>query len=135
MNLRALSNRMTRRVNPNLSALHYRSAGYSTAPSGKRGAFHEQPVPIVVQMQALTKKEIEHLDALNLSNATTAVYANRQLTGIDRLTGSGGDLITFDDVPAVPPELRSTRWLVTAVLEGWTGAGWCRAALTRQQNP
>lgn len=132
MNLRGMANRLTQGVNPNLPALFHEADGYSTAPSGKREPFFKQPVPLTVQMQALGKKEIEHLDALNISDATTAVYANRQLTPVDRLTGSGGDKIEFDEDAKVPAQLRGTIWLVTAVLEGWVSNGWCKAALTRQ---
>lgn len=132
VNLRAQANRATRGINPNLPAIHRRSEGYSTLPSGKREPFYAQPEAVTVQVQALSKKEIEHLDSLNLSNSTTAIYADRQLTGIDRATGSGGDLITFDDSAKIPEGLRGTKWLITAVLEAWVSGGWCKAAATRQ---
>jgi hypothetical protein len=135
MSLRAISNRATRGINPNLPALHHRSDGWDTTPSGKREPLYAQPEAFTVQVQALSKKEIEHLDALNLSNSTTAIYADRQLTGIDRLTGSGGDLVEFDDDAKIPEALRGTLWLVTAVLEGWVSGGWCKAAATRQKVP
>lgn len=132
MNLRGIANRATRGINPNLAALHSRSDGYTTAPSGKREPLYHLPEVATVQVQALSKKEIEHLDALNLSNSTTAIYADRQLTGIDRATGSGGDRITFDDSATIPAGLRGTTWLITAVLEAWVSGGWCKAAATRQ---
>lgn len=122
MNIRALANRATTRINPNVSATVLVSTGYATADSGKRTPTYADPVAARIQMQALSKKEIEHLDALNFSNATAAVYADMQLSGIDRVTGSGGDLVTIG----------SDTWLVIAVLEGWTGAGWCKAAVARQ---
>lgn len=132
MNLRAAANRLTRGINPNLPALFYEANGYTTGRAGKREPSYRAPVSISVQMQALSKKEIEHLDSLNISDATSAVYADRQLTGVDRLTKSGGDRIAFGSGPGIPSPLRNTTWLVTAVLEGWVTNGWCKAAVTRQ---
>lgn len=122
MNLRAIANRSTSGVNPNVSATVQVSTGYTTASNGKQAPSYAAPAPAVVQRQALTKKEVEHLDSLNLSNATVAFYANLQLSGVDRTTGSGGDLITTG----------GETFLVIAVLEGWTTAGWCKVAAARQ---
>lgn len=122
MNLRGIANRATGAINPNVSATLRRSTGYSTATNGKQIPGYAADTPISVQMQALTKKEIDHLDGMNFSNVTTGIYADVQLTGTDRTTGSGGDLVTIG----------GDTWLVIAVLEGWTVAGWCKAAIARQ---
>jgi hypothetical protein len=125
VNLRGIANTMTRGVNPNIQATLRVSTGY-----GKDAAYRQMPtyadaVPVVLQAQALSKKEIEHLDSMNMSNATRAVYANRPLTGVDRVKGSGGDLLTFG----------GEVWLVIAVLEDWSlTAGWCKAAVARQAD-
>jgi hypothetical protein len=122
MNLRGIANRLTSIVNPNVAATLHVSTGYGTSPSGRQIPVYAAPLPLTVQVQALSKRELEHLAEMNISDATRAVYADRQLTGVDRKTGSGGDLIDLPD----------GTYLVTAVLEGWTTAGWCKAALTRQ---
>lgn len=123
MNLRALANNATRTVNPNVSATVARSTGYTTAATGKQQPTYAPPAPIEIQVQALSKREIEHLDGMNLSNATTAFYANAQLSGVDRVKQSGGDLVTFG----------GDTWLVIATLEDWTlTAGWCKVAVARQ---
>lgn len=122
MNLRGVANRLTRSINPNVQARLHVSAGYETAASGRQEPAYLKPAVINVQAQALSKKELEHLAEMNISNATRAVYADRQLSGVDRVSGSGGDLIDLPD----------GSYLVVAVLEGWTTAGWCKAALTRQ---
>lgn len=124
MNLRGIANRLTSVVNPNVSATVRISTGYTTSGSGKQVPTYAAPALVTVQMQALTKKEIEHLDSMNLSNAQVALYADLQLTGVDRTKGSGGDLVT----------IAGETWLVTAVLEGWTVAGWCKVAATRQMS-
>ena len=122
VNLRAAANRLTSAINPNVTATLYVSHGYVTNAAGKPIPAYDPPAQLIVQTQALTKRELEHLAEMNISDATRSVYANRQLTGVDRVQQSGGDLLDMAD----------GRWLVTAVLEGWTTAGWCKAALTRQ---
>lgn len=124
MNIRGMANAATSAINANIAAALEVYTGLTTAASGRRTPTYAAPVAITVQMQALTKKEIEHLDALNISNAESTVYANRQLSGIDRTTQSGGDILT----------IAGEKWLVVAVLEGWVGSGWCKAAISRQMG-
>lgn len=121
MNLRTTANRLTRRVNPNMAAQVKVCTGYTTSASGKRAPAYAATANLTIQMQALEKSEIEHLDALNFSHCTTAIYADRVLTGVDRTTQSGGDLILVG----------GDTWLVTTVLEQWSGQ-WCKVAATRQ---
>lgn len=121
MNLRAIANRATSGINPNVTAVALISTGYTTTPSGKQVPEYAAPVLVQIQTQALTKKEIEHLDSMNFSNATLAIYSNLQLTGVDRTRNSGGDLLTID----------GESWLVVAVLEAWR-VGWCKVAAARQ---
>lgn len=134
MNLRGIANRATTRINRNLPAEALICTGYGTAASGKRTATYAEPVEITAQVQALTKDEIRHLDAQNIAGTETAAYVNRQLSSIDRDTGSGGDVVLFGHQPTVPVELRGSAWVVTAVLEAWTTAGWSRVGLTRQMS-
>lgn len=127
VNLRAAANAATSTINPNLAAVARICTGY--APGNHASGYKQVPAyaadaPVAVQVQALTKKEIEHLDALNISTAERAVYASLQLTGVDRTTKTGGDLLLFE----------GATWLVLAVLEGWTTAGWCKVAVQRQMD-
>lgn len=121
MNLRAIANRMTAGVNPNVAAVALISTGPTTLANGKQSPGYASPAPVTIQVQALTKKEVEHLDSMNFSNATIALYADVQLTGVDRTKNSGGDLVQFD----------GDTWLVIAVLESWR-VGWCKVAAARQ---
>lgn len=124
MNLRAIANAATQGVNPNIVATLTASTGYTTAANGKQVPTYAASVPITIQAQRLTSKEVEHLDSMNMSSATRAVYANTQLSGVDRVKGIGGDLLTFG----------GDTWLVIAVLEDWSlTAGWCKAAVARQR--
>lgn len=130
MNLRAIANRATSRINPNVPATLYRSTGWTKDASYRQVPSYGAPEAITVQVQALTQKELEHLDRLNISNGQASLFINTQLSSVDRPSQSGGDKVAFgSDAPAA---LRGQTWLVVAVLEGWVGSGWCKAAITSQ---
>ena len=122
INVRGIANTATSTVNSNLTVGWRRYAGYVTGTAGKVTPSYAVAVPLVCQVQALSRKDVEHLDAMNLSRCERAVYAYGQLGAMDRAAQTGGDILVFED----------GEWLVTAVLEGWTTAGWCKVALTRQ---
>lgn len=125
MNLRAIANRLTSAVNPNVAATLYVSAGYVTDGAGRQTPAYQAPEILTVQAQSLTKRELEYLAQMSISNATRSIFASRLLSGLDRTTQSGGDLLDMTD----------GRWLVTATLEDWTlTSGWCKVALTRQTD-
>ena len=123
VNVRAIANRATQGVNPNITATLRAYTGRTTTPSGKQVPGYAPAAPVVLQAQAMTKKDIEHTSGLNISRVDRVVYADVQLTGVDRARSEGGDLLVFE----------GKTWLVTAVLEDWTStAGWCKVALTQQ---
>lgn len=132
MNLRAIANRLTSGVNPNVVAQAQICTGYDTAATGKRTPRYATPVPVIAQFQALSKKEIEHLDAIGVAGTETAAYVDMQLSSIDRPGQTGGDMLLLGTDAATPQSLRGTKWWVTAVLEGWATSGWCKVGLTRQ---
>lgn len=134
INVRSMANRTTRAVNPNISVTLQRSTGWTKNASYQQVPSYSAPETIMVQVQALTQTEIQHLDKLNISNGQASVYADTQLSSVDRPSQSGGDLITFGTDAATPAPLRGQTWLVVALLEGWVGSGWCKAAITSQMT-
>lgn len=124
MNLRALANRSTRTINPNLSGTVRVCTGYTTAATGKRVATYAAPVPATLQVQSLSIKDHEHLQALNITTAERSVFCDLQLSAVLRPDGTGGDLMQFEDAV----------WLVVAVLEGWTTSGWGKYAVVQQMD-
>lgn len=130
--LRSMANRVTSGINPNVPAMLLVSTGYTTNTAGLQEPSYASPAGVSVQVQALTQKELQHLDKLNITNGQAGVFIDRQLNSANRTTGSGGDVFQFADDAAIPADLRISEWLVVAVLEGWPGSGWCRAAITRQ---
>lgn len=134
MNVRGIANRMTSAVNPNIVATLRRSTGYAKDDSYRQVPTYAADEPITVQVQSLTQKEIQHLDKLNISNGQASVYADTQLSSVDRPSQSGGDLIVFGTDARTPAGLRGQTWLVVALLEGWPGSGWSKAAITSQMT-
>lgn len=122
MNLNALANRIATTVNPNIWATWQQSQVPTVLASGKTTPNYAAGLAIIVQAQELTIADLKHVEAMNLGTVERAVYANAQLGATDRLAQTGGDLLTFEGAV----------WLVVAILEGWTTAGWCKAGLVRQ---
>lgn len=124
VNLRAIANRFTSTVNPNISVQRHAYTGRTLSTSGKPTPSYAAAAPLTAQVQALTKKEVEHIDNMNLSPCDRAAYVNGQVQAFDRVDQTGGDLLEFE----------GKFWLVMAVLEGWTTAGWCKVALVQQNG-
>ena len=124
VNLRAIANKFTSTVNPNLTVQRHASAGRTVAPNGKPVVSYASPISLTAQVQALTKKEVEHIDNMNLSPCDRAAYVNGQVNAFDRVAQTGGDLLEFE----------GKFWLVMAVLEGWSTAGWMKIALVQQNG-
>ncbi len=126
VNLRRIANRTTSRINPNLTIMleRYVPGPPTVADDGTATPRYSDPMPIVGQVQALGKKDIDHLASLNISNCERMVYVNTQLRATDRRDQTGGDLLTFE----------GRVWMVLAIMEGWSTAGWCRAAVAKQMD-
>lgn len=124
MNLRNIANTVTRRVNPNTTAQWFAYSGYTVLPSGKTTPAYASPVSLTIQAQATTAADLQHIEAMNLSQVDRIILASAALTGVDREKQAGGDLLVFD----------SATWLVTGILEDWSAGGWCRATLTKQNG-
>ncbi len=124
VNLRRLANVATSRINPNITIGLRRYAGWTVSDDGGRTPAYDESVPIVGQVQALGKKDIDHLAMLNISDCERMVYVDAQLQATDRKEQTGGDLLTFE----------GRTWLVVAIMEGWTTAGWSRAAVSKQMD-
>lgn len=133
VNVRALANLGSTRVNKNIQAIRQRSTGSATAPDGSRTPIYNE-VPVTLQIQALTYTDIIKLDALNIQGARRAIYTNGAVFAVIRVAQKGGDLIIFPNNTL--PE--GNVWLAAHVLEQWNdGAGnpsWVKVAITLQDG-
>lgn len=122
MNLNGLVRGLVGVVTPPILGTVFISTGYVTSDAGVRTPTYDQTDNVLMSVQALTAKEIDHLDSLNVQGVTRGVYINGAIDGVRRVKGKGGDLLGF---------LGST-WLVVQVLETWDTAGWCKVAVAEQ---
>jgi hypothetical protein len=111
-------------INPLVSGQWLQSTGFDTNASGKRAPGYAAPVPVNIQVQALSWKDLQQINGLNIQGVRLAMYIDANVTGVNRVNGTGGDLITLPD---------GTIWLVAIVLENWNEtAGWTKAGMTQQ---
>lgn len=133
MNIRGLANAAISVINPNTAAQLAHSTGYTTAASGKRTPSYAAPVPVQVQVQALSAPQIAHLDSLNIQGVLRNARLDGDWRGVYRPDSQGGDMFTFGTTPDVRVDLQGTTWLVVQVLETW--ATWCSLAIQLQKAP
>lgn len=126
MNLNMLVGPIVAAVNPWTTATYRQSAGPTTAPSGARAAAYLDPVDVLVQKQALTWKDLQQVQGLNLNGEQAAIYVDGDWQAVSRPRLRGGDLITLEN---------GSVWLVVKVIENWFDKdGWAKVACTLQNN-
>lgn len=121
MNLHGIVTPAISIVNPATAIKIYGSDGYGVTPEHRQVPKYRPAVIAPAQIQELTAKEIEHLDAMNIQGVRNAIYINGSLSGVIRSEKKGGDII-------ITPDNRI--WLVTVVLEQWPD--WCKVGVTLQ---
>ncbi len=122
MNVFSLTSGPVANVNPPISGTLKRGAGYTTAGDGSRVPTFAKTIAADFQVQALTGKEIAHLDSLNITGRLQAVHYKGELIALDRKKGSGGDVLTYN----------GDDWLVVQIIEFFPATGWTRAAIQKQ---
>ncbi len=115
-------------VNPFILASLQMSNGYTTTASGKQVPVYFPAINQLIQVQALSSKDLAQLDGLNIQGANRAIYTEGFWSGVIRPDSKGGDLFTF---PAVPGGSTRT-WLVVQALETWPD--WSKLAVTLQDD-
>lgn len=131
MNLHGLVSGVVGTVNPFVPATLMRSTGYTTAADGKRTPTYSNSSQSV-QVQALSAREIQHLDGLNITGVLRKVFLNGDWRSVYRPGNGGGDKFQFASSAPVPVNLQGTTWLVVQVLETWPD--WCSLAIQLQMS-
>ena len=129
MNLHAAVRSIIPAVNPDRAGTWRHSAGYSTFPDGTRAPAYTD-IPVQLQIQALTGRDLQHLNMLNIQGVQRAVYMYSNVQGVVRTDSKGGDLLVFAQDYAGP----QNTWKVVVVLETWTPdeLAWCKLGVTLQ---
>lgn len=108
------------------------SAAMSATGDGTRTPLYTVTADLSMQVQALSARELEHLDGLNIQDTVRSVHMNGQIQGVNRVTAKGGDLLL---IPTGLSGQSTDTWLVRQVLESYDNSGWSRLAVVLQKPP
>jgi len=122
MNLMAAVFPITSSVNPPVTATVKYSTGYAPGAGAKQVPAYDTVAGVLVDVQALTGKDLAQLAGLNIQGVQRAIYMYGNTQGVDRPASKGGDLII----------LGAETWKVVTVLETW--ADWCKVGVTKQTD-
>lgn len=126
MNLQAFTIGVISAVNPQTAANLYFSTGPGpTQPDGSQQPGYSSPTFISAQVQPMSSGDVRKLDALNIQPVNEKIYITGSLSGVERLSQKGGDLVVLEN---------GATYLVVAVLEDWNSAGWCSVAVKEQND-
>lgn len=109
-------------VNPNVTAIVWKSKGVVIQPDGMPKPVYYEPKLIEVQVQSAEGAELTHIDGINQQGERKVVFSPEQLYGIDRERDLGGDLLEF----------YGRKWLVVKRVESWEGSNWCKVLVVSQ---
>lgn len=125
MNLHGIVAGAIGQINPMVLCKVQKSNGSTIASDGTRTPTYLTFYNVQCQFQPLANRDIQRLGALNLQAIGQVIYLNGQLDGLNRVSQTGGDLVT---------EPNGSVWLTTVVLEDWDQSGWCRVNATLQNG-
>lgn len=132
MNLHAIVTPAISAINPPMLGSVSISTGFTQNADFSRTPTYSTATGVSMQVQPLTSKQIEHVDALNLQGIFKSVYLNGRIDGLVRVAGKGGDLLFL---PTGYSGQALDVWLVVEQAEAWDTDGWCRAIVQLQNNP
>jgi hypothetical protein len=126
MNLHALVRGTITAINPDRTISLKRSNGYTTSANGKQVPTYAATVSGVAQIQALSGGDLRHMNNLNITGIMRKVYLYGNWMGIIRTDKTGGDVLTFPQVPGGADQ----DWNVVSVFETWDT--WCAVGVVLQ---
>lgn len=94
MNLHNLASGGINAVNPFVPLSIRVSTGYTAAADGIRSPSYAAAVSVSGQVQALSFRDIQQIEGLNLQGTRRAIYVNGKVDGLVRVENKGGDLVT-----------------------------------------
>lgn len=130
MNLHGIAAPLIGAVNPNVPVTLQLSTGSVPGVGGKRVPTYSDPIlNVPAQIQALSFRDLQQVEGLNLQGTRRAIYFYGDVQGIVRVNQQGGDLVTF---PVDGSLWSGSIWLTAMALETWPD--WCKVAATLQNG-
>lgn len=128
INLHAAVRGLVTSVNPDILGTWRESIG-STQDAAFRVVPSYTDHEVMLQVQALSGRDLKHTDFLSMQGVKRAVYMFGTVQGVSRPQAKGGDLLQFPMVTDGPVLV----WLVVVELEQWNPAGtWSKVGVVLQ---
>jgi hypothetical protein len=124
MNLHGIAGPIIGAVNPNIHVVFEESTGYTKDAAFRQVPAFAAPVTLLGQVQELTSKDLQHLEAMNVQESSVAIYLYGTANGVVRVKQEGGDRITVPSGPSAGV------YKVTRVIEQWPD--WVKVAVVLQ---
>lgn len=126
MNLQGITAGYVAAVNPPIAGQWRQSTGFTVddTKGGEQVPTYATPVNVSLQVQALSGRELAHLDGMNIQGVMRAVYMQGAIEGVDRAAVKGGDLLNFN----------GRVWKIAQVMEPWDTGGWTKLAVVQQDD-
>jgi hypothetical protein len=103
----------------------YLSDGGITDDAGRVIPAYKPPILLKAQIQTAGDKALKHNMMTGESTYQLDIWIDGTAKGVDRITGTGGDMI----------KARGRWWLVTGVTTDFTNVGWVCLRMTLQLEP
>lgn len=123
MNLHAIARSAITTVNPDITAIARRYQGEVMGPGRKPLPTYYPDETVTLQLQPLTKGDMEHVDGLNIEGLFKSIHINGSYYSVNRTMQKGGDLFIIN----------GQTWLVIEPIELWSD--WCRLLVCLQTDP
>jgi hypothetical protein len=106
-----------------------KSIGWTKTADFKRVPDYADTANVEMNVQALSNDDLKQMDALNVQGVMRAVFVHADISAVNRTGEQGGDLLRLPT--GLDPNDTLDTWLVTQVLEPWSGQ-WTKVAATLQ---
>lgn len=123
MNLHAIARSAITTVNPDITATVRRYQGELMGPGRKPLPTYYPDETVTLQLQPLTKGDMEHVDGLNIEGLFKSIHINGSYYSVNRTMQKGGDLFIIN----------GQTWLVIEPIELWPD--WSRLLVCLQTDP
>jgi hypothetical protein len=132
MNLHAVIASAINAVSPPMVGNVMVSTGSSQNADFSRTPTYTTTTGVTMQVQPLTSRQLQHMDALNIQGVFRSVWLNGTLNGVVRAAGNGGDILML---PTGYSSGSLDTWLVVEQVEAWDTDGWVHVIVQLQNNP